>query len=308
MSEYAMSGAWTAEDAIVAAREALTVLGINKRQLRLLRLGENALYQILGTELLLRVARPGTKVDDVSAAIVAAATLCANGVPVGEPALMYTREDQPIICNNSVVSIWKYYTEPPGVKTDFKEFGCAIKTLHLNGAEIAGLLPSWNPLAITRHRLSVVSGIGVPVQWTDYLIRRVDEFERKLSGFKPVLPNGVIHGDAHVGNALNSKQGLILVDLDNLSIGPRDADFAPTIVQLRRFGLSVDCWIEFTQGYGLLDPWILHESPLVRLRELFMTAWLLQQYGSSDEIDRELELRISSLDDKVDNLTKWNAR
>jgi hypothetical protein len=70
----------------------------------------------------------------------------------------------------------------------------------------------------------------------------------------------------------------------------------------------VDHWIEFTQGYGLHNPWVLQESLLVRLRELFMIAWLLQQYGNSDEIDRELELRISSLDDKVDNLTKWNAR
>lgn len=39
-----------------------------------------------------------------------------------------------------------------------------------------------------------------------------------------------------------------------------------------------------------------------------MIVWLLQQYGNSEDVDRELELRMASLDDKVDNLTKWNAR
>lgn len=72
--------------------------------------------------------------------------------------------------------------------------------------------------------------------------------------------------------------------------------------------MSTENWTKFTRGYGLHNPWILHESPLVRLRELFMIVWLLQQYGNSEDVDRELELRMASLDDKVDNLTKWNAR
>ncbi|MGH4012827.1 MAG: phosphotransferase enzyme family protein [Pseudonocardiaceae bacterium] len=307
MDEYVRTGAWTADDAVIAAQDALAILGLGQRQLHLLRLGENALYRILDTDLLLRVGRPGTNPEDVSTTIAAAARLRANGIPVCEPAVQ-VHLDGPIVLKNCVVSAWKYYPEMPGASTDFREFGRALKNLHLNSAEIADRLPSWNPLAITRHRLQAVSKIGIPPQWINDLTRRVDEFEEELSIFEPMLSSGVIHGDAHAGNVLNSEDGIILIDLDNLSIGPRDADFAPTIVQLRRFDLSVDQWTAFTRGYGLRNSWILHESPLVRLRELFMIVWLLQQYGNSEDVDRELELRMSSLDDKIDNPTKWNAR
>ncbi|MGH4021508.1 MAG: phosphotransferase enzyme family protein [Pseudonocardiaceae bacterium] len=307
MDEYAMTGAWTANDAVIAAHEALAVLGIGQRQLHLLRLGENALYRILGTDLLLRVARPGTTPEDVYTIIAAAAKLRANGVPVCEPAVQ-AHPDGPIFLKDCVVSVWKYYTEIPGASTDFGEFGRALKNLHVNSAEIADRLPSWNPLEITRRRLRAVSEIGVPLQWINDLIRRVEEFQEELSIFEPILSSGVIHGDAHAGNVLNSEGGIILIDLDNLAIGSREADFAPTIVQLRRFELSVERWTEFTRGYGLRDSWALQESPLVRLRELFMIVWLLQQYGNSEDVDRELELRMSSLDDKVDKPTKWNAK
>lgn len=302
-----MTGAWTADDAVIAAHEALAVLGIGQCKLQLLRLGENALYRILGTDLLLRVARPGTKPEDVYTTIAAAAKLRANGVPVCEPA-MQAYPDGPIVLKSCVVSVWKYYPELSGASTDFGEFGRALKNLHLNSAEIVDLLPRWNPLGITRRRLYAVSEIGVPLQWINELIRRVEEFEEEPSIFESILSDGVIHGDAHAGNVLNSEGGIILIDLDNLAIGPREADLAPTIVQLRRFNLSVERWAEFTRGYGLRDSWILQESPLVRLRELFMIVWLLQQYGNSEDVDRELELRMSSLDDKINEPTKWNAR
>lgn len=218
MDEYAMTGAWTADDAIIAAQEVLAVLGTGDRQLHLLRLGENALYRILGTDLLLRVARPDTKPEDVSRTIAAAAMLRANGIPVSELPV-HPHANEPIVLKNGVVSVWKYYSEIPGVTTDFREFGRALKNLHLNSAEIAEMLPSWDPLAITRYRLHAVSKIGVPSQWINDLTHRVHEFEGELSTFEPILSSGVIHGDAHAGNVLNSKHGLILIDLDNLSIG-----------------------------------------------------------------------------------------
>jgi Ser/Thr protein kinase RdoA (MazF antagonist) len=302
-----MNRAWTAEDALVAAQQALVVLGIGGQRLQLLRLGENALYRILGTDLLLRVARAGTKSHDVARTIAAATTLRANGVPVCEPADRGS-PDGPMVFDNGVVSVWKYYAELPGASTDFTGFGRALRSLHVKSTELAGMLPRWDPLGMTRARLRAVSRIGVPPQWIQDLTRRVDHFEHELATFEPVLSDGVIHGDAHVGNVLDAGGGPILIDLDNLSNGPRDADFAPTIVQLRRFGLATEHWIEFITGYGLHDPWILHDSPLVRLRELFMLAWLLQQFGSNGAVDQEIELRMGSLDDRVDSPTRWNAR
>lgn len=302
-----MSGAWTSEDAVVAAKQALVQLGAESHELLLLRLGENALYRILGTDLLLRVARAGTDPRDVARTVMAATRLRANGVPVCEPAV-HEYSGEPMVFENGVVSVWTYYSEQPDGHPDFSDFGRAIRMLHVSSGELAPILPSWKPLEVIRRRLRTAIRIGVPGEWVDDLAHRADDLEALLSTFEPVLSTGVIHGDAHVGNLVASEDGPILIDLDDLSNGPRDADFAPTIVQTRRFGLTADRWVEFTSAYGLPDPWMLHGSPLVRLRELFMIVWLLQQYGNSKIVDHEIELRIRSLDDHANSLVAWSAR
>jgi Ser/Thr protein kinase RdoA (MazF antagonist) len=274
------------------------------RELQLLRLGENALYRVMSTDLLLRVARTGANPHDIARTVAAATVLRASGIPVCEPVAL----DGPMVFENGVVSVWKYYAERSNGQVDFRGFGRILKKLHADSDELASVLPNWDPLGTIRRRLRLATAIQVPDGWVHDLARRTDDFENVLTRFEPQLSTGVIHGDAHTGNLVDSVDGQILIDLDDLANGPQDADFAPTIVQMRRFGLAADRWVDLTTGYGLADPSILHNSPLVRLRELFMLVWLLQQYGNSAAIDEEIKLRVESLDDRAGSLTRWNAR
>jgi Ser/Thr protein kinase RdoA (MazF antagonist) len=299
-----VSKSWTADDAAVTAGQALARLGLGERELQLLRLGENALYRVMDTDLLLRVTRAGTTLKEVARTVAAAATLRAHGVPVCEPVGQY----EPMVLGDGVVSVWRFYTERPDSQSNFADFGRVIRRLHENSHELVPVLPAWNPFDKIYRRLRVAAAAGVPSEWVSDLTGRAGDLEKVLADFEPALSEGVIHGDAHAGNLINSMDGPILIDLDDLANGPRDADFVPTLVQLRRFGLATERWLDFTSGYGLADPWILHNSPLVRLRELFMLAWLLQQYGNSAAVDQEIGLRVGSLDEPADNLTRWSAR
>jgi|HubBroStandDraft_1064217.scaffolds.fasta_scaffold17069_5 aminoglycoside phosphotransferase (APT) family kinase protein len=63
-----------------------------------------------------------------------------------------------------------------------------------------------------------------------------DELAAGLSSLVPALPAGVIHGDAWQGNLLVDEGVPVLSDLDQVSVGPREWDLVPTIVNIRRFG------------------------------------------------------------------------
>lgn len=301
-----MQVAWNTEDAAQAAREALTVLGMPGKPFHLLRLGENALYKVECADLLLRVARPITSRDRVRRSLVAARMLGAQGIPVAQPAAL-SNVEEPLILSTGIVSAWRFYPSAPASHINFNDFGGLLRNLHDHGPDVASLLDDWDPIAPIRRRLLSAAEIGAPRPWTDELYHRLNTIEQDLELLDPILSVGIIHGDAHTGNILSTEQGLVIIDLDDLCTGPREVDLIPTLVQLRRFSVTEDDWASFVEGYGMDDPSLLDSSPLASLRELHMTVWLLQQYGLSEELDKELELRISTLHERG-GWTRWHPR
>jgi Ser/Thr protein kinase RdoA (MazF antagonist) len=134
----------------------------------------------------------------------------------------------------------------------------------------------------------------------------VTEVEEGLERLGSVLGLGAVHGDAHRGNVLLTRDGPVLLDLDEVCVAPREWDLAPTLVTRRRFGMSQEDWHGFSTAYGYDLARSPGAVPLVRLRELAMTTWLLQQQGATREIDGELERRIGSLEEDGHRWTSWN--
>ena len=57
------------------------------------------------------------------------------------------------------------------------------------------------------------------------------------AGLEFVLPPGVIHGDASIGNVLRDGRGRpVVIDLDGFAIGPREWDLALTAIYYDSFG------------------------------------------------------------------------
>jgi Ser/Thr protein kinase RdoA (MazF antagonist) len=289
----------------MTARQALPMLGLDGAGLDLLRLGENAIFRAVGTDLVLRVARPGISLEDVSRVVKAASALAAAGVPIAEPAVSVVPE--PVALPTGTVSVWVYHEQLSRESFGYEDFGRLLAQFHQLSSAVRELLQPWDPLAMSVKRLGTLPGIGVPPEWISFLTEFVAQVETDLAEYEPQLAVDVIHGDAHSGNALNTVDGLLLGDLDNLAIGPREVDFVPTLVQDRRFARSSDRWTEVARGYGYDGPPPASaDSPLIRARELHMVMWLLQQWGLNEESDRELAIRVKSLDDPADRLTVWN--
>ena len=60
---------------------------------------------------------------------------------------------------------------------------------------------------------------------------------KRLCGLEFILPQGVINGDASIGNVLRDRQGNpVVIDLDGFAIGPREWDVVLTAIYYDSFG------------------------------------------------------------------------
>ena len=112
-----------------------------------------------------------------------------------------------------------------------------------------------------------------------------------------VLPQGVIHGDASVGNVLRDTHGTpVLIDLDGFAIGPREWDLALTAIYYDSFGWHTrDEYEEFARVYGF-DVMQWPGYPVMRsVREFLMVTWVIQKAAESDQAAAEARKRISAL-------------
>lgn len=298
---------WTTHAAADAAAQSLLQSGLSTRPLDLVRFGSNAMFRMAESDVLLRVAAPNAKRRDVDRTLQLAQELNESGIPVPQPLNLW---GDSAICgpvNGSYVTAW-HWVEADNQPVTAREFGFALRQLH--AVSISVPLPQWDALSAIRQRAKELRLLAVPkwIKWRIY-----EELTQAASDAEDmpmsVLGTGPIHGDAHMGNSIHRGEGLVLLDLDDFCVGPREVDLGPTLVAARRLGLSAEDWHEFSDSYGfdLADQPQLAE-PLCRIRQLTMTTWLMRQWGRSEKIDREIELRVRSLGERGEAYTTWAAR
>jgi aminoglycoside phosphotransferase (APT) family kinase protein len=111
------------------------------------------------------------------------------------------------------------------------------------------------------------------------------------------LHQGVIHGDASMGNVLRDGQGNpVVIDLDTFAVGPREWDLALMAVYYDSFGWHTrEEYKVFTRRYGF-DIMQWPGYPVMRsVREFLMVTWVIQKAGESEQTAAEARKRISAL-------------
>jgi len=300
--------AWKESDARMAAFDVLARLGVDPPDLELLRFGENALYAFRDRRLVIRVARPSTEPADVARMVEFVRRIAALGMPVSEPADLPDLV-QPVVTSTGVVTLWTLHDVDDGCRVSAPELGGLVRRFHDLAAPQADLLGGWEPFGLIRARLAAADRDGLERSLTGPLVDLLASLETAVDRLSARLGVGVMHGDMHYGNVLCLPgRRLLLIDFDQVCRGPREWDLVPNLVTVRRFGLAESEYQAFCSAYGF----DLRTSPdaetLVRLRELGMVSWLLQQYGRSAVIDDEIRLRIDTISEPVGPAaTRWHA-
>jgi Ser/Thr protein kinase RdoA (MazF antagonist) len=208
---------FTSETAARILQAACAIAGLDGCGAQLLRLGTNANYRLAAHPVMVRIARG--HLDDVRKELYVARWLASSGFPA---ARVVEDIDQPLILGERAVTFWELIEQSPE-PVRVVDVARLLRDLHRLPEPRDFALPRFEPLAHTRRRLGS-AGDGEDLQ---FLRSRCGLLQQQFADLEFALPPGVIHGDAHEGNTLRDRSGVVrLLDFESFAIGPREWDLA----------------------------------------------------------------------------------
>lgn len=279
-------------------RAACQQADISSRGAELLRLGENAIYRLAGSPVVVRIARSADRLPRVVRELCVARWLAAAQVP----AVRVIEEiGQPLLVDGHPVSFWHSVTggHPLPTHLDLARLLAAFHSLPDCPCDLA----TFEPLHTSESRLAAANGVDPADR--DFLRDRCADLKEQFEHLEFALPVGPIHGDAHTRNLLTDHGQVVLLDFEAAAYGPREWDLLPTAIAVERYGLAEDWYRLFAQIYGF-DVRTWSGYPVLReIRELTMTTWIMQNVGESAAVATEFALRVVSLRER-DFERAWN--
>jgi hypothetical protein len=290
-------GRWPAEHATEMARVALDLVGLPEAR-RLVRYGTNAIFELPGEGLALRLTPPGTRVTAVETQVEFARWAAARDPAIGPPA------DLPVLrdgLEGGVASFWRWL-DSDGERAEPAPYALALRAFHDLARDCPIDLPRWNPFGRLEDRWTndeVIAEIGPA------LAGELRERSEALSD-SPLLWRDlqVIHGDAHEGNLLHCDGAFVWTDFDLIARGPALDDLASYGLAVRRFGRSEDDLATVLERYGATEEQRAQLRLVTSVKELLSLSWLstiLDTPGARPEFHR----RVASVVEETP--ARWQA-
>jgi len=268
-------------------RQACARLGVPVTEVELVRAVANAVFRVPLAGTILRIASPAGRLERARKTLKVARWLAGIGFPAVRP-----RDDiaQPLVVGDHVVTFWDYRCERPG-RAGVHEMAYLLRELH--GLRPPFALPAWDPLADILENLDDAEALEPEVRTV---------IERCCAAVKPrmekltfALEPGVIHGDAYVGNLLRTAGAPLMLDFDQVCVGPREWDLVPTAVNTLRLGRPCADVRGLAAAYGFdVTAWKGFDV-LRQVRELTVIAGVAPALTSRPELAQEFHRRAAGL-------------
>lgn len=255
---------------------------------RLIRLGENAVFQLVTRPVIVRVARTAAYLPEIQRGVEVARWLRRADFPAVR---LIDDVEQPLIADGRVATFWEVLSDEYATVADL---AVLLRQLHAMQPPRSLSLPVLRPLERTLRRIE--AGSLAPGD-KRFLIDRVEDLSSQWDTVDFELPSGVIHGDASIGNVIRAQDGRpALIDLDGFSTGPREWDLVLTALYYERFGWHTrEEYQGFAERYRFdVMAWSGY-STLRNMRELIMIGWLAQNINQSGDVAAEVGKRIADL-------------
>ncbi|HUY52505.1 MAG TPA: aminoglycoside phosphotransferase family protein [Streptosporangiaceae bacterium] len=280
----------TESSARVLLEQACVIGGLSADGARLLRMGSNAVYH-LADPVVVRISRHDADIDHARRTIAVARWLES----VDYPAVRAIDIDQPIVIDGHVITFWQSVSDDGQQYATVGEVAEVLARLHRLVAPADLRLPALAPFENAAKRITASSWLspGDREFLTEHLTRMQDEY----AGLEFTLPQGLIHGDASIGNVLHDFQdNPVVIDLDGFATGPKEWDLALTAIYYDSFGWHTRQEYEtFVRVYGF-DIMQWPGYPVMRaVREFLMVTWVIQKAGESERVAAEASKRIAAL-------------
>lgn len=282
---------FTAETAGAALREACAAAGLDASGADLLRLGSNAVYRLPSAPVIVRIARDVDAAAAMDRAVAVARWLESENFPATR---VLSGVEQPLTAGGRVVTFWESAQEREEYAT-VTELADLLRRLHWLEEPESLRLSHFDPVGKLWCSLRAMRGVSA--EDAAFLEQRVTRLAKEYGELDFVLPFGMIHGDASIGNILRHRDGhAILIDLDGFALAPREWDLIQTAIFYNRFGWHSRGEYEgFVHHYGFdVMNWPGY-SVLADIRELMMVLWVGQQVSGSEKSAAEFARRVETL-------------
>ena len=273
-----------------ALQQACAKVGLDPDGATLLRLGSSAVYR-LKAPVIARISRPGTDAAPAGRSIAVARWL----ETVDYPAVRAVDVDQPVMVDGHAVTFWRSVSDYGDQFASIPEIAAILARLHRLAIPEGLHLPPLDPFANAVQCIDANTWLTPDDR--SFLTATLAQLQDAYAGLEFVLPLGVIHGDASVGNVLRDRRGApVLIDLDGFAIGPREWDLVQTAMYYDSFGWHTrEEYEDFASVYG----YDIRQGPgypvLLKVREFLMVTWLTQKAAEDGQAATEAAKRITTL-------------
>jgi hypothetical protein len=264
-------------------------VGLDAGQARLVKFTNNAVIVLPRARAVLRIAgSPGTR-QRIPAVIAAARWFASHGIPAVR---LWPTLEHPISVGPHLVTVWEHVPDgatPPQPS----DLAAILRAIHALPAP--NDLPQWRTAESLRQRLAHADGVDpdVAAYLTDELANIQASLDQ-LPAIPPLIPPGVIHGDAHLGNLIPSPTGPVICDFDSTSTGPREWDLVPAAVGSLRFNYPTDVHQGIVDAYGLdVTAWPGFPT-LRRLREFQLVTSVLPVLNANPALRPQWQHRLNT--------------
>lgn len=296
MSPATGSAPFSASTAQSVLRAASEVARLDSTDARLLRMGENALFQLPNESLVVRIGRTMDYLEDATKEVSVSRWLADSQFPAARVSPI----EQPITVSGHPVTLWIYINGRNGGRQDIAQLGALLRRLHGMPAPTEFSLPAENILGRVHKRIERAS---VSRKDKEFLLKRFSDLESELSSLQYPLELAPTHGDAHVQNLMVSAEQTLLIDFERFAYGHPEWDLSMTATEYQTAGWWTDAeYQSFTEAYGYdVMSWTEGFPVLRAVHEIKMTTWLMQNVNESPEIAREYENRMRTIrNDELD--------
>jgi aminoglycoside phosphotransferase (APT) family kinase protein len=285
-----MTSAMSEAGTLAILKQACEVAGLSADSARLLRLGSNAVYH-LTAPVVARIARP--EADPAAARRMVGVARWLESAAY--PAVRALPLDQPIVFDNQAVTFWEAVSDDGDQYATIDQVAEVIARLHKMTAPDDLCLPALEPFRNAERRIAESRWLtGDDRAWMTSELARL---QAEYASLDFALSQGVIHGDANIGNVLRDDHGKpVVIDLDDFAAGPREWDLIQTAIYYDRFGWHTGEEYEtFTRVYGYdLLQWPGYPV-LAAVREFIMVTWMVLKAAESGRTSAEARKRLNAL-------------
>ncbi|MEV7208305.1 MULTISPECIES: phosphotransferase [unclassified Streptomyces] len=277
---------------------ACAAAGLDSRGSRLLRGHTNAVVLLEKEQVVAKIARKGSRVEDVTRKVEFVRRLMAAGFPT----VPLHPVDQPVLVDGHAVTFWTYLPQPEQ-PVEAQQLAQPLRKLH-NLPLPPLCFPEHDNVGAIRRSLSAITCLTPDS--IRFMEAQTDRLAAELRDIRFPLARGLIQGDPQHRNALHAPDGgAVLCDWDTVAYGQPEWDLVTIEVHCRRFGFGQHHYRRFADSYG----WDVTAWPgypvLAGLRELRMITTNARKVHHAPASLAEVHRRVEALR-KGDRAFRWN--